>query len=142
MDGLHSNVVPKKVGHLIVNSLQKTGRFDDALNTKKRDMMKTSLGRRSGQDLDIVESIFKNRVLTEEDEKLINHQNKYSEYEVIEVDTRQEIKILQQEVEKWKCNYNRLKEDVIKIPNIKQRQLFLNSLRNLDESSGFKGEHF
>ena len=34
---------------------------------------------------------------------------------MIEVDTRQEIKILQQEVEKWKCNYNRLKEDVIKI---------------------------
>ena len=30
-------------------------------------------------------------------------------------DTRQEIKILQQEVEKWKCNYNRLKEDVMKI---------------------------
>ena len=77
--------------------------------------MKTSLGRRSGQDLDIVELIIKNRGLTEEDEKLINHQNKYSEYEDIEVDTRQEIKNLQQEVEKWKCNNNRLKEDVIKI---------------------------
>ena len=54
-------------------------------------------------------------MVTEEDERQINHQNKYSEYEVIEVDTRQEIKILQQEVEKWKCNYNRLKEDFIKI---------------------------
>ena len=83
MDGLHSNVVPKKVGHLIVNRLHKTGRFEDALHTKRRDMMKTSLERRSGQDLDIVESIIKNRGLTEEDEKLINHQNKYPEYEVI-----------------------------------------------------------
>ena len=42
MDGLHSIVVPKKVGHLIINSLQKTGIFEDALHTKKRDMMKTS----------------------------------------------------------------------------------------------------
>ena len=114
MDGLHSNVVPKTVGHLIVNRFQKTGRFEDSLHTKRRDITKTSLGRRSGQDLDIVESTIKNRVLTEEDEKLINHQNKYSEYQVID-DTRQEIKILQQEVEKWKCNYNRLKEDVMKI---------------------------
>ena len=112
MDGLHSYVVPKTVGHQIVNRLQKTGKFEDSLHTKRRDM--TSLGTRSGQDLDIEESTIKNRGLTEEDKKLINHQNKYSEYHVID-DTRQEIKILQQEVEKWKCNHNRLKEDVMKI---------------------------
>ena len=99
IDNLNDNIMPKTVGHLIVNHLKKSETLEN------KDQYRGS---------------------NNEEEPLsgkmsVHHQGAARESitKHIEYGTKQEIKILQQEVDKWKSNYKLLREELVNI----QREL-------------------